>query len=249
MIPKIIHFTHFWEPFPDWALKNIDEFRLMNPDFEVKMWYLRDNNLVGVSSEDWNLPVLDKDCLIIPVPEEVLELALTASSMRFKSDLIRMFLLHKTSGIYLDVDTRPYKPFDSVLLLKDPFLCVNDTETDNYFMGSSAEMWPWDDIWRRCNLAEKLAPHYWFGSCNVFTDSLYHVLPREWTTVPMYGGIETYQMLDTVPLISESGVPYIKHYSISHINGDTDPKLSYCEDPNNIQLWRVKCRKVKSRVV
>jgi hypothetical protein len=246
MIPKTLHFTHFWEPFPGWALKNVEEFRQFNPDFEIRLWSLHDHTLVGVPYEDCDTA---GDCLNIPVPEEVLALALTAPSMRFKSDLIRMYLLHKTGGIYLDVDTRPYKPFDNALLQKDPFLCNKDKEADNHFIGSSTEMWPWDDIWRRCNLVEKPFSYLWFGSCNAFTPSLYHILPQEWTSVPMYIGLETYQMLDAAPLISESGIPYIKHYSISHVDGDTDPKLSFCENPNNILLWSVKCTKVKSRKV
>jgi hypothetical protein len=91
----------------------------------------------------------------------------------------------------------------------------------------------------------------WFGSPNTLEplSHLFHVLPYEWTQKPQYVGLETYQMLDTEPLISESGVPYIKHYSIHTADGDTDPDLPYLEKPNNILRWQVKCPKVKARKV
>jgi hypothetical protein len=244
MIPKLIHFTHFWEPFPTWALKNINEFVAMNGDYDIRLWSFspRSNVLKGVCHND------EKENMLMAVPREVVELAAIAPSRRYQSDLIRMYLLGVAGGIYLDVDTRPYKPFDDDLLKLDPFLCNNGTYPDNYFMGTSAELWPWDNIWGRCNV-EKKDTFMWFGSCNVFDPSLYNVLPETYTIRNLYGAAEVNEMLEEEPLTSGSGVQYIKHYSIHRAQGDVDPELTSLENPSIQSLWRTKCKKIKSRAV
>jgi glycosyltransferase involved in cell wall biosynthesis len=86
-IPKIIHFVWIGPEMPDWAQKNIAEFKRLNPDFTVKIHDEKDLN--PVFSELW-------DRITHPV-----------HSLAMKSDLIRLSVLLADGGWFFDCDFWP----------------------------------------------------------------------------------------------------------------------------------------------
>lgn len=86
-IPKIIHFVWIGSELPVWARANIDEFKRLNPEFEIK-----------VHGEDALDPVFKK--LYSKVPESQYALSM-------KADLIRLSVIKKHGGWFFDVDFWP----------------------------------------------------------------------------------------------------------------------------------------------
>jgi len=102
MIPKIIH--QIWVgPYriPNREKKLILDIKKMHPDFEHKYW------------TDENVPELP------PVLQEVYELFGSRKHYTFQADLLRIFLVHKYGGLYLDADFECRAGF-------------NDFDLDNY---------------------------------------------------------------------------------------------------------------------
>jgi len=83
MIPKIIHFVWIGPPQPDWVPRNIDEFRRLNPEHEIR-----------VHGEDALDPAYR------PIYDQMPELA-------SKADLIRYSVLAREGGWYFDTDCWP----------------------------------------------------------------------------------------------------------------------------------------------
>ncbi len=96
MIPKIIH--QIWigdNPIPDHCAQFCKEMQLMNKDYSYRLW----GNEVF---EQFKHDVYLKSYIQTGVP------------LAFVCDRIRLLLLKKFGGIYLDVDCKPIKSFDHV---------------------------------------------------------------------------------------------------------------------------------------
>lgn len=96
MIPKIIH--QIWigdNPIPDHCAQFCRETQLMNKDYTYRLW----GNEVFEQFQD---DVYLKSYIQTGVP------------LAFVCDRIRLLLLKKFGGIYLDVDCKPIKSFDHV---------------------------------------------------------------------------------------------------------------------------------------
>ncbi len=96
MIPKIIH--QIWigdNPIPDHCAQFCREVQLMNKDYTYRLW----GNEVFEQFQD---DVYLKSYIQTGVP------------LAFVCDRIRLLLLKKFGGIYLDVDCKPIKSFDHV---------------------------------------------------------------------------------------------------------------------------------------
>ena len=91
MIPKILHMI--WvgpKPFP--YQENLQRYRDLNPDWEIKLW------------TDGNLPDLKN-----------LKIYKTIPIYATKADLLRIELLAKYGGVYVDADSYPLKPIDGMI--------------------------------------------------------------------------------------------------------------------------------------
>jgi len=96
VIPKIIH--QIWigdNPIPDHCAQFCREVQLMNKDYTYRLW----GNEVFEQFQD---DVYLKSYIQTGVP------------LAFVCDRIRLLLLKKFGGIYLDVDCKPIKSFDHV---------------------------------------------------------------------------------------------------------------------------------------
>lgn len=95
MIPKIIHYVWFGGEKPQSVLDNIESWKLYCPDYEIREW------------NETNCEIYD--CAFLNEARAV-------GKYGFVSDVIRLFVLCKYGGIYLDTDVR-------LLSTMDPFLC------------------------------------------------------------------------------------------------------------------------------
>ncbi len=93
MIPKIIHFVWFDDsPIPDRGAENIEEFRRLNPDHEIRL-----------HTDDSEL--LDR---LRPKYEQF------ANNPVTRCDFLRWCLLYKYGGWYFDVDCTPKVPVEVI---------------------------------------------------------------------------------------------------------------------------------------
>lgn len=98
MIPKKIHYCWFGKgEMPELALKCIESWHRLMPDYEYKLW---NEECFDVAS--------------IPYTKE----AYGARKFAFVSDYVRLLALEQEGGIYMDVDFEAYKAFDDLLNLK-----------------------------------------------------------------------------------------------------------------------------------
>ena len=96
MIPKILHYCWFGKSeLPDLAKQCIASWHQYMPDWQYLLW-----------NED-NFSIAD-------APTYVQE-AYFASKFAFVSDYVRLFVLHKFGGVYLDVDFYVFKSFEPLL--------------------------------------------------------------------------------------------------------------------------------------
>jgi hypothetical protein len=86
MIPKLIHFIWLGSPLPKWAERNIEEFRKLNPEHEIRL-----------HTED-------------SAPARYASVWRDDLHPSTKSDLIRYDLLREYGGWYFDVDYWPARP-------------------------------------------------------------------------------------------------------------------------------------------
>ena len=95
MIPKIIHYCWFGgKEKPDTVKNCIDSWKRFMPDYEIKLW--NEDNI------DVNMFEYSKE-------------AYKNKIWGFVGDPIRIYLLYKYGGIYLDTDVEVYKSFDNLL--------------------------------------------------------------------------------------------------------------------------------------
>lgn len=98
MIPKKIHYCWFGEgPMPESVLICIDSWHKHMPDWEYRLW---DESNFDVNSNDY--------C------HEAYE----AKKYAFVSDYVRLAVLEREGGIYLDTDVEVFKSFDDLITLK-----------------------------------------------------------------------------------------------------------------------------------
>jgi len=101
-IPKKIHFIWLGSPAPDWALVNVGEFKKLNPDFDVILHEYGDD-LAQARSE------------LIPDLEEAWDLLGPGEhEMSMRSDLLRLSILKKEGGWYVDTDFWPLAPISEI---------------------------------------------------------------------------------------------------------------------------------------
>lgn len=101
MIPKVIHYCWFGNnPLPALAVKCIDSWKKIFPDYEIKEW--NETNY---------------DVHFIPYIHEAYE----AKKYAFVSDYARFDILYRYGGLYFDTDVEVIKPMDDIIT-KGPFM-------------------------------------------------------------------------------------------------------------------------------
>ncbi len=95
MIPKVIHYCWFGRnPLPKSAVKCIDSWRKLMPDYEIKEW-----------NED------NFDVNMIPYTAE----AYSVGKYAFVSDFARFWILYNYGGVYFDTDVEVIKSIDDIV--------------------------------------------------------------------------------------------------------------------------------------
>ena len=122
MIPKIIHYCWFGgKPLPPLALKCIDSWEKYLPSYEIK---------------EWNESNFDIHCC------RYVEEAYCAKKWAFVSDYVRLYVLHKNGGIYMDTDVEVLKSLDRFLVHPAFSGFENDTNIPTGIIGSEKNN-PW----------------------------------------------------------------------------------------------------------
>lgn len=199
MIPKILQFHWFFDPLPDWLLANLDEWRALYPDWDLRLY--RD-----IPSD---------------LPEFARELMDAAPTGRLKADIVRYWLLHRDGGIYADLDTRPCRKIGDELLRMRAFqtrinLFGKTPILDVCFLGSEPGHPFWMDLLDGCRrLPPEERQYGWYWSVHVYPDDLEHapdvdILPT--TAIESSTPDELLALRDHNRRPPLAGEFYLKHY-------------------------------------
>ena len=147
-IPKILHFIWFGSELPDYAKFSIENFRNVNPDFEINLVQRNKNeidNIIFGNTTDVIDNTIKKSIKRILSFDSFVNFQLTTIYIngikleQILADVVRIELLNEFGGIYLDCDTFPRKPFDENILNNDFFIVKRSQNggmfRDNFFMG------------------------------------------------------------------------------------------------------------------
>lgn len=117
VIPKIIHYCWFGgAPLPESVKNCIKTWELLCPDYEVKCW----------NEQNWDI----NQNIYVKQAYELKKYA-------FVSDFVRLDVVQKYGGVYLDTDVELVKPLDS-LLTYDSFFGVEEIGKVNTGLGFGA---------------------------------------------------------------------------------------------------------------
>lgn len=182
MIPKKIHYCWFGNgPKNDLIEKCMDSWQRVMPDYQIKEW--------NETNSPMNLPYIQK--------------AYQNKLWSKISNFVRLYILHKEGGIYLDTDVEAIKRFDSLL-------------SDNCFLGFQQEE-KYSD-WVNNAVIGSIPAHPFIKKCMELTisglvtmDEFYLSQPKVTTKVLEGMGLRKYgmQMVGDIRLYpSEYFYPY-----------------------------------------
>lgn len=98
MIPRKAHFIWFGKR-PEWVEKNIEAFRSLHPDWQIKL---------HSEKTDW----------LSYIPPSLRKTAIDMEYCCSRADLLRYAILYEEGGLYLDADCLALRSFESLLDLK-----------------------------------------------------------------------------------------------------------------------------------
>lgn len=107
-IPKVIYQTFPTHTPPPEIRKNIELIKLLNPDWEHKLF--DDEEIVDFIKESYPPNVLESYNMI------------NKKYGAARADLFRYLLMYKNGGFYLDIKGRPTRPLSEVILPSDKYL-------------------------------------------------------------------------------------------------------------------------------
>lgn len=143
MIPKQLFFIWIGNDIPNFVNYSISNFKKVNPDFQVDLIY---DNIEDPQTDHIKqlLYIYENDCRCgNQVYLDIFKKEITTFTGSFYENrinkivticnILRVYLIYKYGGMYLDCDTFPVKPFDDELL-KEPFQSYHD----NFWFGGNA---------------------------------------------------------------------------------------------------------------
>jgi mannosyltransferase OCH1-like enzyme len=138
MIPKQLFFIWFGDNKPNYVDFSISKFKEVNPDFKIN--FLRytinqiDNLSINNLKNEFDVDVynciqyiLNKNRYKISIDNYI---SYGRKFTQILANILRLELISKYGGIYLDCDTFPVKPFDDELLNRNNFCCYTPTSYD-----------------------------------------------------------------------------------------------------------------------
>ena len=125
MIPKRLIFIWLGSELPKWGQFCMDNFKKVNPDFEIMFVYEPDmNNIKNQDLKEFLSHLLinnfDKDFYskLYRRNWNNYNLLTQAGLITLISDCFRFYLLNKYGGIYLDLDTFPVNKFNDDIFVR-----------------------------------------------------------------------------------------------------------------------------------
>jgi len=175
---------------PQDFVKNGEAWKKLNPTWEVITW--TEPTFVIVN-----------ECLYKRPPRHLGPV----DQLRYRSDLLRLEILHQYGGLYVDTDIEPLRPIESLVAGHDALVAFSPNKWKGHSVATNALMWavPRHDWIKRCIikmpmsirmfpnafLARITGPHH-INRC--LTDDV-HVLPAETvfpTTLAQLGSAYTF---------------------------------------------------------
>ncbi len=197
MIPKKLWFIWFGKK-PNYVDFCIKSFKDINPDFEINFIYKESLDFKENDNIDLDIKMCSK---WIQNPSECpyKGILLYDTSKKYNqyvilSDLLRVVVINKYGGIYLDCDTFPIKPFDDKLLNLNNF-CITSFNNELLYKG-----------------------RYFFGKCHKGKFDTKMLFPTRLKYNNYF--IECYKEFQGCTLknpIPENNLTYIEHYSLRYI--------------------------------
>jgi hypothetical protein len=154
MIPKQLFFIWFGDTQPNYVNFSIDAFKEVNPDFKINFLRYTVSDIENLTNSNcikkFDMDVYEVIQYILndrnDIYPAIKEYKQKRKFCQTLCNILRLHLLNKYGGIYLDCDTFPIKPFDD-WLLKQPEFCCNTflysdkkhRERDCHFLGKSQE--------------------------------------------------------------------------------------------------------------
>ena len=106
-LPKIIHMTWLGSQLPfSKFLKNIQSYTVLNPEHKLYLWL--DHSLPSKLFESFSNVIVKDVRSYTWETEDLLE---KATNWAMKSDILRLEILYKYGGIYIDIDSTALRPF------------------------------------------------------------------------------------------------------------------------------------------
>ena len=157
MIPRIIHYCWFGRgEMPDLVQKCIVSWHKHMPNWEYRLW---DEDILKLilnmptpnpslkgraQSPSINPPISRDDDWLEYMPAYVQE-AYAAKKYAFVSDYVRLWVLEREGGVYMDVDFEVYKPFDDLMDKYDAFAGYEGSKRNPVMMGviAAKQHHPW----------------------------------------------------------------------------------------------------------
>lgn len=140
-----------------------------------------------------------------------------------RADLFRNWSLWRYGGIYVDMDTRPLRPFDDALLEHGCFIpiCSYDITLtpagrgfiDSCIIGSEAGHAFWPHVWENCRHHETWrSPRQWFCGVNTFRGYADYGVTALRNLCQEATGEETVRFAKGRETGTTTGHGYMKHY-------------------------------------
>lgn len=175
MIEKKLFFLWIGKDIPNYVFFSINSFKKLNLDFNIELVHIPDlestDNIDVIETKN---KLKDKNCLLYRIYNSRWKISNLSHNKKCRdiwfSDVLRIHLINKYGGIYLDCDTFAIKSFDEKLLNMNCFRAMSiDIKTkskwkDNFFMGSQKGKLSWDNM--------KYIRTTAFGNNSIFKNSI-----------------------------------------------------------------------------
>ena len=131
MIPLKIYMTWHTKELPPLMLKNFEDLKRLNPEFEFNLF--DDNDCLSFIRDNF--------------PENVANAYKKLLPQAYRSDLWRYCILYKNGGIYLDMSFKPFNEFKFINLIEKEYFAIN---TKDEIMGGLIVSKPENPILFKC---------------------------------------------------------------------------------------------------
>ena len=112
-LPRVLHMTWLGSPLPPKFAPNILSYVSLNPDHELWLWLDTSPDNVNIGHKQIRVRDVNKETW---TTRDMLD---RSTNFAMKSDILRLEILYKYGGIYVDIDSMALRSFGKSLLIKN----------------------------------------------------------------------------------------------------------------------------------